>query len=70
MPCLATIGAQAQEFGWRWAMLSVVITLVVLWTLATLVYQGGRLTVSGEDAMLQQVLTLQKRATASRCRRR
>jgi len=43
VPCLATIGAQAQEFGWRWAALSVAITLVVPWTLATLVYQGGRL---------------------------
>ncbi|MCA9971296.1 MAG: ferrous iron transport protein B [Anaerolineales bacterium] len=43
VPCLATVGAQIQEYGWRWALLSVGITLVVPWLLATLVYQGGRL---------------------------
>jgi ferrous iron transport protein B len=43
VPCLATIGAQIQEYGWRWAALSVAIALIVPWTLATLVYQSGRL---------------------------
>ncbi len=43
VPCIATIGAQTAEFGWRWAALSAVITLVVPWLLATLVYQVGRL---------------------------
>ena len=43
VPCLATIGAQIQEYGWRWAALSIAIALVVPWTLATLVYQGGLL---------------------------
>lgn len=43
VPCIATIGAQTAEFGWRWAALSAAITLVVPWLLATLVYQVGRL---------------------------
>jgi ferrous iron transport protein B len=43
IPCLATLGAQMQEFGWQWALFSAAITLVVPWTLATLVYQSGRL---------------------------
>ncbi len=43
VPCLATVGAQVQEFGWRWAALSVAIALIVPWTLAVLVYQGGLL---------------------------
>ena len=43
VPCLATVGAQVQEFGWRWAALSVAIMLVVPWVLAILVYQGGLL---------------------------
>lgn len=43
IPCIATISAQAQEFGWRWALFSMLIMLVVPWTLAVLVYQGGRL---------------------------
>ncbi len=43
VPCIATVSAQIQEFGWQWALLSVAIMLVVPWTLAVLVYQGGRL---------------------------
>ncbi len=43
VPCLATIGAQIQEFGWKWAALSVALMLVIPWTLATLIYQGGLL---------------------------
>ncbi|MCA9933153.1 MAG: ferrous iron transport protein B [Ardenticatenaceae bacterium] len=46
VPCIATVGAQIAEFGWRWAALSVVITLLVPWVLATAVYQVGGL-VSG-----------------------
>ena len=28
VPCLATVGAQIQEFGWQWTALSIVIMLV------------------------------------------
>ena len=43
VPCLATVGAQVQEFGWSWAALSVAIMLVVPWVLAVTIYQGGTL---------------------------
>ena len=43
VPCVATVAAQVQEFGWKWAGTSVAIQIVVPWTLAVLVYQGGRL---------------------------
>lgn len=43
VPCMATIGAQLQEFGWRWAALSGVIMLVVPWLAAVAVYQVGHL---------------------------
>lgn len=43
VPCMATVGAQIQEFGWRWAGLSALIMLVVPWLAAVSVYQGGRL---------------------------
>jgi ferrous iron transport protein B len=43
VPCVATVSAQLQELGWRWTTLAVAITLVVPWTVATLVYQIGRL---------------------------
>lgn len=43
VPCVATIGAQRQEFGWKWTALSVGITLVVPWTLSVAVYQTGSL---------------------------
>jgi ferrous iron transport protein B len=43
IPCIATVSAQAQEFGWRWALFSMIIMLVVPWTLAVVIYQGGRL---------------------------
>lgn len=43
VPCMATIGAQLQEFGWRWAALSALIMLVVPWLAAVTVYQGGQL---------------------------
>lgn len=41
VPCIATIGAQSQEFGRAFAALAVVITLVVPWLVAVLIYQGG-----------------------------
>lgn len=43
VPCAATVAAQAQEFGWRWAGLAIAVQLIVPWLLATLIYQGGRL---------------------------
>jgi ferrous iron transport protein B len=43
VPCISTMAAQRQELGWRWAAISVVITLAVPWTVATLVYQLGHL---------------------------
>lgn len=41
-PCVATIAAQRQEFGGRWAAASVVLQLSVAWMAAWLVFQGGR----------------------------
>ena len=43
IPCIAVISAQRQEFGWKWAGLSVAITMIVPWVLAVAVYQGGLL---------------------------
>ena len=43
IPCVAAIGAQKQEFGWKWAGLSIVITMTVPWVLATILYQTGSL---------------------------
>ena len=43
VPCVATIGVQIQEFGWRWAGLSAAIMLVVPWLAAVMIYQTGRL---------------------------
>jgi len=43
VPCVATIGAQIQEFGWKWAAISVTITLVVPWIISVTVYQVGTL---------------------------
>jgi ferrous iron transport protein B len=43
VPCVATIGAQRQEFGWKWAAVSVAITLVVPWMISVSVYQLGSL---------------------------
>lgn len=43
VPCMATIGAQLQEFGWRWAALSGVIMLLVPWLASVAVYQVGHL---------------------------
>lgn len=43
IPCIATVSAQIQEFGWRWALFSALMMLFVPWLLATAVYQFGRL---------------------------
>ena len=43
VPCVATVAAQAQEFGWRWAAFSVVLNMAVAWFAAFVVYQGGQL---------------------------
>jgi ferrous iron transport protein B len=43
VPCVATIGAQKQEFGWKWAFASVAITLIVPWMVSVLVFQVGSL---------------------------
>jgi ferrous iron transport protein B len=43
VPCVATVAAQVQEFGWRWAILSVALNMGIAWIAAVLVYQGGHL---------------------------
>jgi ferrous iron transport protein B len=43
VPCVATVGAQKQEFGWKWAAVSVAITLIVPWVISVMVYQVGSL---------------------------
>ena len=47
VPCMAAMGALVQEFGWRWASLSMLLTLLVPWSVAVAIYQGGRLLISG-----------------------
>ena len=42
-PCMATVAAQAQEYGWRWAAFSVLLGLTTAWVLAVAVFQVGRL---------------------------
>ncbi len=42
-PCVATIGAQSQEYGWRWALVSTAMTLGIAWGMAVLVFQIGTL---------------------------
>ncbi|NNJ11002.1 ferrous iron transport protein B [Chloroflexales bacterium ZM16-3] len=43
VPCVSTVGAQIQEFGPRWALASLGLTLAVPWLAAVTVYQVGRL---------------------------
>jgi ferrous iron transport protein B len=43
VPCVATIGAIRQEFGWRWAATAAFYQTAVAWFVALVVYQGGRL---------------------------
>jgi ferrous iron transport protein B len=42
-PCVATVAAQRAEIGLRWTLLGVAGQLAIAWTLATLVFQVGRL---------------------------
>ena len=42
-PCVATVAAQAQEYGWRWALFSIALSLTTAWIAATGVYQIGLL---------------------------
>jgi ferrous iron transport protein B len=42
---MATIAAQRNEIGGRWTMIGILTQCVVAWSLATLVFQIGRLIV-------------------------
>ncbi len=44
MPCVVTMIAMRQEFGtWKWAGVALTYQFVLAWTVALLIYQGGRL---------------------------
>ncbi len=43
IPCIPTLAAQAQQFGWRWAGVSVGVQTILPWMLAVAIYQGGKL---------------------------
>jgi ferrous iron transport protein B len=43
VPCVATIGAQKQEFGWKWMLVSLAITLIVPWLCSVSIFQLGSL---------------------------
>lgn len=38
-PCVATVGAQRREFGWRWAAIGVATQLLFAWLVAVAVFQ-------------------------------
>ncbi len=40
-PCITTMSAQRHEFGTRWMVVGMAIMLLVAWTAAVVVYQGG-----------------------------
>jgi ferrous iron transport protein B len=42
-PCVATVAAQRREIGMRWTAFGIGLQLTVAWTVATLVFQFGRL---------------------------
>jgi ferrous iron transport protein B len=42
-PCIATIGAIKQEFGWSWAITAAGYQTLLAWAIAFAVFQGGRL---------------------------
>ncbi len=46
-PCMATVSAQMQEYGWQWALFSIGLGLTTAWVLATAVFQIGRLLGAG-----------------------
>ena len=43
VPCLATVAVIRREGGWRWALLSIGLSLPVAYAVTLVVYQGGRL---------------------------
>jgi ferrous iron transport protein B len=43
IPCVATVSAIRQEFGWRWAATAASYQTVVAWIASVLIYQGGSL---------------------------
>jgi ferrous iron transport protein B len=44
MPCMVVVAAMRQEFGtWKWAGIAAAYSTLLAWTVAFLVYQGGRL---------------------------
>ncbi|WP_246957151.1 ferrous iron transport protein B [Brachybacterium sp. Marseille-Q7125] len=42
-PCVATLGAQLREVGWRWTLAGLIGQLLLAWLLAVAVFQGGLL---------------------------
>ncbi len=43
IPCIASIATIKQEAGWKWAIFSVVYSLVLGWVVAVLIYQIGKI---------------------------
>ncbi len=43
IPCVPTLAAQVQEYGWRWAAFGATLQTLIPWTLAVVAYQVGRL---------------------------
>lgn len=43
IPCVATIVTIRNETNWKWAIFSVVYTLLLGWLMSVMVFQGGRL---------------------------
>ncbi len=42
-PCVTATAAMRQEFGTRWTLMQMTYTLIIAWTAAMLVFQGGTL---------------------------
>lgn len=42
-PCVATLGAQLREVGWRWTLAGLLGQLLLAWLLAVVVFRGGLL---------------------------
>ena len=42
-PCLATVAALVKEVGWKWTLLNVIVSLVVGFVFAGVIYWGGTL---------------------------
>ncbi len=40
-PCVVTVAAMLQEYGWKWAAFSAIYQLVLAWLIAVIVYQIG-----------------------------